>query len=100
MDFSYGAKRGEFGVDTWMNESWKVNGNTNVWPPMSADETLGMVYLPTGFQPIITMVGGVMVTIFLPIVSSRWTARPASEFGTSRLCTTIFGITIYPLLQI
>ena len=48
LDFSYGAKRGGVGVDTWMNESWKVNGNTNVWPPMSADETLGMVYLPTG----------------------------------------------------
>ena len=41
-------REGEFGVDTWINESWKVNGNTNVWPPMSVDETLGMVYLPTG----------------------------------------------------
>ncbi|MEC7968742.1 MAG: PQQ-binding-like beta-propeller repeat protein [Pseudomonadota bacterium] len=39
---------GEFGIDTWEQDSWKVNGNTNVWPPMSADESLGLVYLPTG----------------------------------------------------
>ena len=30
------------------SKAWKVNGNTNVWPPMSVDESLGMVYLPTG----------------------------------------------------
>jgi quinoprotein glucose dehydrogenase len=37
---------GEPGVETWDNESWKENGNTNVWAPMSADEELGYVYLP------------------------------------------------------
>ena len=41
-------REGEYGVDTWEQDSWKVNGNTNVWPPMSVDESLGMVYLPTG----------------------------------------------------
>ena len=39
-------REGELGVETWEDESWKTNGNTNVWAPMSADEELGMVYLP------------------------------------------------------
>lgn len=37
---------GEFGNETWENESWKYTGNTNVWTLMSADEELGYVYLP------------------------------------------------------
>jgi len=37
---------GEFGNDTWENDSWKNTGNTNVWAPMSVDEELGYVYLP------------------------------------------------------
>ena len=39
-------QEGELGVETWENESWKVAGNTNVWTTISADETLGYVYLP------------------------------------------------------
>ncbi len=39
-------REGEFGIDTWGNDSWKENGNTNVWAPMSVDEELGHVYLP------------------------------------------------------
>ena len=37
---------GEFGNETWDNDSWKTTGNTNVWTMMSADEALGYVYLP------------------------------------------------------
>ena len=37
---------GEFGNETWKNDSWKTTGNTNVWTMMSADEELGYVYLP------------------------------------------------------
>jgi len=37
---------GEYGVDTWENDSWKYNGNTGVWTMMSADPALGYVYLP------------------------------------------------------
>jgi quinoprotein glucose dehydrogenase len=37
---------GEFGAETWENESWKINGNTGVWTIMSADLKLGYVYLP------------------------------------------------------
>lgn len=39
---------GEFGVETWQNDSWKYTGNTNVWSIMSADDELGYVYLPIG----------------------------------------------------
>jgi quinoprotein glucose dehydrogenase len=41
-------QKGEFGNDTWENDSWKYTGNTNPWAPMSADEELGYVYLPIG----------------------------------------------------
>lgn len=36
----------EYGSDTWKNASWKDLGGANVWAPMSADESLGYVYLP------------------------------------------------------
>lgn len=39
---------GEFGNETWENDSWKYTGNTNVWTMMSVDDELGYVYLPTG----------------------------------------------------
>jgi len=39
-------KPGEFGSDTWENESWAVNGNTGVWTQITVDEDLGLVYLP------------------------------------------------------
>ena len=38
---------GEEGNDTWENESWGYTGAGNVWSPMSADDELGYVYLPT-----------------------------------------------------
>jgi len=38
---------GEFGVDTWQEESWRYSGNGGVWTQMSADLDLGYVYLPT-----------------------------------------------------
>lgn len=41
-------QEGEFGNDTWKEDSWKYTGNTNVWTPMTVDEELGYVYLPFG----------------------------------------------------
>lgn len=38
---------GEFGVETWQEESWRYTGNGGVWTQMSADLDLGLVYLPT-----------------------------------------------------
>ena len=37
---------GEFGNDTWENESWAINGNTGVWTQITVDEEAGLVYLP------------------------------------------------------
>ena len=37
----------EFGVDTWLDESWRYSGNANMWANLSADEELGYAYLPT-----------------------------------------------------
>lgn len=39
-------KPGEFGYDTWENDSADYTGNTGVWGQISVDEELGMVYLP------------------------------------------------------
>jgi quinoprotein glucose dehydrogenase len=37
---------GEFGHDTWLEDSWRYTGNTGVWAQISIDEELGLVYLP------------------------------------------------------
>lgn len=39
-------QEGEFGNDTWEEDSWKYTGNCNVWTPMTVDEELNYVYLP------------------------------------------------------
>ena len=41
-------REGEFGVDTWENDSWKTAARVNVWTILSADEELGYIYLPFG----------------------------------------------------
>ena len=37
---------GEFGNETWLNDSWAATGNTGVWNQISVDEDLGLAYLP------------------------------------------------------
>ena len=37
---------GEFGNETWDNDSWAYTGNTGVWAQITVDEELGIVYLP------------------------------------------------------
>ncbi len=41
-------QKGEFGNETWGDDSASYSGSTNVWTNMSADEELGLVYLPFG----------------------------------------------------
>lgn len=41
-------QKGEFGNETWADDSWSYTGSTNVWTNMSADDELGYVYLPFG----------------------------------------------------
>jgi quinoprotein glucose dehydrogenase len=39
-------RAGQFGNDTWQNESWATNGNVGVWTQITVDEEAGLVYLP------------------------------------------------------
>ena len=41
-------QKGEVGYDSWKDGSADYTGNSNVWTYMSADEELGLVYLPFG----------------------------------------------------
>ena len=45
-------KPGEFGFETWLNDSWSYTGNTGAWGEISIDEARGIVYIgveePTG----------------------------------------------------
>ena len=38
----------DFGNDTWLSDSWRYTGGTNVWSAFSVDDELGYIYLPTG----------------------------------------------------
>jgi quinoprotein glucose dehydrogenase len=37
---------GEFGNDTWLDDSWSYTGHTGVWTQLTVDEELGIAYLP------------------------------------------------------
>jgi quinoprotein glucose dehydrogenase len=37
---------GEFGNETWLNDSWSYTGNTGAWGQITIDEELGIAYLP------------------------------------------------------
>ena len=37
---------GEFGNETWENDSWSYTGNTGAWGQMTVDEELGILYVP------------------------------------------------------
>jgi quinoprotein glucose dehydrogenase len=39
-------KKGEFGYDTWLNDSAEYTGNTGMWTQLSVDEELRLAYLP------------------------------------------------------
>lgn len=39
-------EEGEYGVETWENESWRYTGNVGVWAPITVDHELGLAYLP------------------------------------------------------
>ena len=48
---------GEFGTDSWEDDSWAYTGHAPVWSLMSADPDLGYVYLPVT-SPTSDMYGG------------------------------------------
>ena len=72
---------GEFGNDTWLNNSWAINGNTGVWTQISVDEDLGLVYLPVeeptgdyygGHRPGNNLFGETLVAVDLKTGQRKW----------------------------
>jgi quinoprotein glucose dehydrogenase len=72
---------GEFGVDTWLNDSWSYTGNTGVWGQISVDEDLGLVYLPVelptgdyygGHRPGNGLFGESLVAVDLQTGKRKW----------------------------
>ena len=86
-------QRGEFGNDTWGDESWTYTGNTNVWTIMSADLDLGYVYLPIGTPTNDWGLGIGWVTTCLP--RAWWPSRlpPVHACGTTNWSITVSGTT-------
>lgn len=48
---------GEFGHDTWEDDSWRTAGGANVWAGFSVDAERGIVFAPTG-APTYDFYGG------------------------------------------
>jgi quinoprotein glucose dehydrogenase len=74
-------KPGEEGGDTWLNNSWAINGNTGVWTQITVDETLGLVYLPVesptsdyygGKRPGNNLFGESLVCVDLQTGTRKW----------------------------
>jgi quinoprotein glucose dehydrogenase len=74
-------KQGEFGYDTWENDSADYTGNTGVWGQISVDEELGMVYLPVemptgdyygGHRPGDGLFGESIVALDLKTGQRKW----------------------------
>jgi len=72
---------GEFGNDTWQDGSWATNGNTGVWTQMSADEDLGLVYVPVedptsdyygGHRPGDNLFGDTLVCLDVKTGQRKW----------------------------
>jgi quinoprotein glucose dehydrogenase len=75
------ALPGEFGNDTWENDSWSYTGNTGVWTQISVDEDLGLVYLPVesptgdyygGHRPGNNLFGESLVCVDLKTGQRKW----------------------------
>src|SRR5438094_515061 len=72
---------GEFGNDTWLNDSWSYTGNAGVWGQISVDESLGLAYLPVelpthdyygGQRPGAGLFGESIVAVDLQTGKRRW----------------------------
>ena len=74
-------QKGQFGYDTWLEDSASYTGNTGVWAQMSADQELGLAYLPTelpthdyygGFRPGNNLFSESIVAVDLKTGQRRW----------------------------
>ena len=74
-------QKGEFGNDTWLQDSWSYTGNVGVWAQMTIDEELGMLYMPVelptgdyygGHRPGNGLFGESLVAIDLKTGQRKW----------------------------
>ena len=84
---------GEFGNNTWDNDSWRFTGHTNVWAPMSLDDERGLLYLPVSTPSNDWYGGRRPAPTSSASRSSASTPPPACASGTTRSCTTACGTT-------
>ncbi|HVH28889.1 MAG TPA: pyrroloquinoline quinone-dependent dehydrogenase [Vicinamibacterales bacterium] len=72
---------GEFGNDSWENDSWSYTGNAGVWAQMSIDEELNLAYLPVelptgdaygGHRPGAGLFGESLVAVDLQTGQRKW----------------------------
>src|SRR3954471_11961665 len=72
---------GEFGNETWENDSWAVNGNAGVWTGITVDEDAGLVYLPVedptsdqygGHRPGNNLFADTLVCVDLKTGQRKW----------------------------
>ena len=72
---------GEFGNDTWLNDSWSYTGNAGVWAQMSVDEELDTVYMPVelptgdyygGHRPGNTLFSESLLAVDLKTGKRKW----------------------------
>lgn len=74
-------KPGEFGYNTWENDSAEYTGNAGVWGQISVDEQLGLAYLPVelptgdyygGHRPGNGLFGESVVAVDLKTGQRKW----------------------------
>src|SRR5258706_2381328 len=74
-------RAGEYGLDTWENDSWSYTGNTGVWAQISVDEELGLAYLPVelptgdyygGHRPGANLFSESLVAVDLKTGKRKW----------------------------
>ena len=72
---------GEYGNDTWLNDSWSYTGNAGSWGQTAVDEQLGMAYLPVelptgdyygGHRPGGNLFGESIVAVDLKTGQRKW----------------------------
>lgn len=74
-------RKGEYGYDSWLNNSADDAGNTGVWTQITVDEELGLVYLPVesptgdyfgGHRPGNNLYGESLVCVDLRTGVRKW----------------------------
>jgi quinoprotein glucose dehydrogenase len=72
---------GEVGHETWENDAWEWTGDISSWAPLSADEELGLVYVPTngatqdyygGFRPGDNLFSTSLIALDIATGERKW----------------------------